>query len=122
MVEKKKIVVADDEPNLRLLVRATLSKEYVVLEAVDGKQVIELVRNEKPNLILLDVMMPQVNGLEVCRILKADPATSHISVVMLTASGGEEEKKRGKEVGADGYILKPFRPPELLSKVKEFVH
>jgi len=84
--------------------------------------VIELARDKKPNLILLDIMMPQVNGLEACRILKAAPATRHISVIMLTASGGTEEKKRGKEMGADGYILKPFRPPELLSKVKEFVH
>lgn len=118
---EKKILIADDEQNLRLLVRASLGKEYIVLEALNGEQAIELARSERPSLILMDVMMPRVNGFEACRILKADPSTGHIPIVMLTASGGEEEKRQSDEVEADGYIMKPFRPQELLDKVKGFV-
>lgn len=118
----KKILIADDEQPLRLLVRATLEDEsgeerYEIIEAADGNEALEVARQERPELILLDIQMPGQSGLEVCRILKGDPATSDLMIVMLTAKGQQSDRERGLAAGADDYFAKPFSPLELLQLV-----
>jgi CheY-like chemotaxis protein len=118
----KKILIADDEQPLRLLVRATLEDEseegrYEIIEAADGNETLEIARREQPELILLDIAMPGLTGLEVCKMLKADPATSDLMVVMLTAKGQQSDRERGFAAGADDYFAKPFSPLELLQLV-----
>lgn len=117
----KKILIVDDDPNLRLLVSATLEGDprYRLLEAGTGETALEIARKEKPDLILLDIAMPGIDGFNVCRTLKADPETRHITVVMLTALGQEADRKRGMDAGADSYFTKPFSPTALLEKVEE---
>jgi CheY-like chemotaxis protein len=118
----KKILIADDEQPLRLLVRATLEDEseegrYEIIEAADGNETLEIARREQPELILLDIAMPGLTGLEVCKMLKADPATSDLMIVMLTAKGQQSDRERGFAAGADDYFAKPFSPLELLQLV-----
>ncbi len=116
-MDKKKILIADDEPNIRLLVSGMLSQDYIVIAASDGEEAIALARKKKPDLILMDIMMPKMDGYAACSVLKAGPATRAIPVVMLTGVGHELNKKLAKEVGADGYITKPFSMEELLETV-----
>ena len=117
---EKTVLLIDDEAHLRRLVAVTLEdSRYRFLEAADGKEGLEIARREKPDLILLDVAMPEVNGFGVCQQLKADPETRDIVVVMLTALAQEADRLRGWEVGADGYFTKPFSPTALLDKVGE---
>jgi two-component system phosphate regulon response regulator PhoB len=118
----KKILIADDEEPLRLLVRATLEDEsgegrYEIIEAIDGNEALEVVRRERPELTLLDIQMPGLSGLEVCKILKSDPATSDLMIVMLTAKGQQSDRERGFAAGADDYFAKPFSPLDLLQLV-----
>jgi two-component system phosphate regulon response regulator PhoB len=118
----KKILIADDEQPLRLLVRATLEDEseegrYEIVEAVDGNEALEIARRERPELILLDIQMPGLSGLDVCKMLKNDPATSDLMIVMLTAKGQQSDRERGFAAGADDYFAKPFSPLELLQLV-----
>jgi len=116
---EKKILVVDDEANIRELVRFNLEKEgFTVIEAVDGVTAISTVRAEKPDLVVLDLMLPAIDGLEVCRVLKKDVATSGIPVIMLTAKAEEIDKILGLEMGADDYLTKPFSPRELLARIK----
>jgi len=118
----KKILVADDLPKIVELIRVTLEdKDYKIINASDGKETLRKARKEQPNIILLDVMMPKMDGFEVCRQLKKDPLTKEIPIIMLTAKGQEVDKQRGKEVGANDYIIKPFSPSTLLIKVKEIL-
>lgn len=103
-----------------MLVSATLrSEDYQLLEASDGEETLALARSEHPDLILLDISMPQVDGFEVCRRLKSEPDTNGIRVVMLTARSQEAERLRGEEVRADGYFTKPFSPLALLHRISE---
>jgi DNA-binding response OmpR family regulator len=113
----KKILIADDSVHIRDLMRATLEADFFLVEAADGEEALAKARKEKPDLALLDVMMPRKTGIEACRQLKADPATKNIPVVMLTALKSSEDIRRGKEVGADAYFTKPFSPRALLDKV-----
>ena len=118
----KKILIADDEQPLRLLVRATLEDEsgeerYEIIEAIDGNETLDLARKKRPELILLDIQMPGLSGLEVCKILKGDPATADLMIVMLTAKGQQSDRERGLAAGADDYFAKPFSPLELLQLV-----
>jgi CheY-like chemotaxis protein len=114
-----KLLIADDEPAVRALVHATLEGDgYVILEAADGAEALELSRCEQPSLVLLDIMMPRLDGLEVCRQLKADPHTSGIVVVMLTAQAQERDRDRGLAAGANEYFTKPFSPLALLRMVE----
>lgn len=117
----KKILLADDEPAVRRLVTATLADEsrYQILEAGDGVEALNIARAERPALLLLDVNMPELDGFEVCRALKADPATRDIVVVMLTALAQPTDRERGIAAGADGFFTKPFSPLALLEKVEE---
>jgi len=103
---KRTVLLADDDPGLRHLVEATLgSDEFRLLHAEDGEETLDTARRELPDLILLDLNMPKRNGLEVCRLLKEDAATSKIRVVMLTASSSEADRARGRAVGADEYFI-----------------
>jgi two-component system phosphate regulon response regulator PhoB len=115
----KTILLADDEANLRLLVHTTLTNsQYRVLEAVDGAQALVLARTEHPDLLVLDWMMPDLSGIEVARVLRQDPATAHIPIIMLTAKGQERDKEQGRVLGAYAYLVKPFDPLELLAQVQ----
>lgn len=113
------ILVVDDEPNIRQLVRYNLEKEgFTCNEAADGRACLESVRRERPDLIVLDIMLPEKDGLEVCRQLKAQPATAAIPIIMLTAKAEEIDTILGLEMGADDYMTKPFSPRELTARVK----
>jgi len=115
----KKILIADDEINIRLLVRSMLDRYYTVIGASDGEEAINIARSQNPDLILMDILMPKLDGYTACRAIKTEQATKAIPVVMLTAVGYELNKKLAKEVGADGYITKPFSADELLRQVKQ---
>ena len=117
-MNKRTVLLADDDPGLRRLVGATLGSEHFnLLAAADGEETLSVARQRQPALILLDINMPRRNGLEVCRLLKADPSTSHIKIVMLTASGSDVDRTRAFEASADDYFIKPFSPIALLDKV-----
>jgi CheY-like chemotaxis protein len=113
-----KLLIADDEPAVRALVRVTLEDDdYRILEAADGVEALQKIRDENPSLVLLDIMRPGMNGLEVCRIVKSDPTTSGTVVVMLTAQAQQRDRDRGLAAGADVYFTKPFSPLALLDLV-----
>ena len=116
-----RILIADDEPNIRSLVSSMLGKDYVVLEASDGEEALNIARRQKPDLVLMDIMMPKVDGYSACSIIKTDQTTKGIPVVMLTAIGYELNKELAKKIGADGYITKPFSLQGLLHTIKQFL-
>ena len=114
---EKAILVVDDEKNIRELVKFNLeSRGFKVIEAADGEEALNLVKTMAPDLIILDLMLPKIDGLEVCRILKGDPSTKKLPIIMLTALGDEIDKIVGLEMGADDYITKPFSPRELVAR------
>jgi two-component system alkaline phosphatase synthesis response regulator PhoP len=114
-----KILVVDDETYIVELVKFNLEKEgYRVIVAFDGMHALEMVKEENPHLILLDIMLPGMDGLEVCRTLKQDPNYNTIPIIMLTAKGEEFDTVLGLEMGADDYIKKPFSPREMVARVK----
>lgn len=117
---KKRILVVDDEVPLVRLVKVKLeSHHYEVLTAHDGQEGLEKARREKPDLIILDIMLPKMNGYEICQLLKFDEKYSKIPVVMLTAKVQEEDKALGKETGADEYMTKPFDMNDLLAVIEK---
>lgn len=121
-MEKKKILIADDNENIRDALTYLLEDEgYELGLAKDGSDTLKKVREFHPDILFLDIMMPEMNGYEVCRIIKNDPELKNIYVIMLTAKGQVAEQERGKEVGADEYIVKPFSPMEILSKIKNIL-
>ena len=114
-----RILIVEDEMNIRQLVRYNLEKEgFQVLEATDGLQGLKMAKLEKPDLVLLDLMLPEMDGLEVCRSLKGNPGTAALPVIMVTAKSEEIDKVIGLELGADDYLTKPFSPRELVARVK----
>jgi CheY-like chemotaxis protein len=116
----RKLLIADDEPGVRHLVRMTLeTDDYDIVEAGDGEEALTMARDHRPDVVLLDVMMPRMNGFEVCKALKDDPHTKDIAVVILTAQAQEQDRKDGAGAGADDYFTKPFSPIALLGKVDE---
>ncbi|MGH2811089.1 MAG: response regulator transcription factor [Actinomycetota bacterium] len=116
----KKLLIADDDAGIRSLVHMTLeADEFEILEAEDGERALEIARAQQPQMVLLDVMMPGMSGFEVCAALKSDPQTAGITVVMLTAKSGEQDRTQGEAAGADDYFTKPFSPVALLTKVDE---
>ncbi len=117
---KKKVVIVDDELYIRRLVSNALSREYTVLEASDGEEGLNVIRTWKPDLILMDVLMPNLDGYTACYEIKKDEATRAIPVVMLTGIGHELNRKLAQEMGADGYITKPFDLQDLLDTVKQY--
>jgi len=113
-----KILVVDDEIYIVHILDFSLGMEgYDVITALDGEQAIEKARNEKPDLIVLDIMMPKLDGYETCKMLKADDATRDIPVILLSAKGRNVDQKVGFEVGADDYITKPFSPRKLVERI-----
>ena len=123
MLEKtKKILVVEDEPDIASLLTLMLkSQGYHVIAAGDGQEALEKARVEAPDLIVLDIMLPKLNGYKVARMLKFDEKFSHIPIIMLTAKIQEKDKKTGVEMGADAYVTKPFDTGQLLQKVKEIL-
>ncbi|NJN94299.1 MAG: response regulator [Anaerolineales bacterium] len=120
----KKILIVDDQVEVRELVQVTLEiGDYQILSAENGQQAVDIARAEHPDIILLDIMMPgsDVDGLEACRLLKADPATANITIVMLSAKGQEVDIETGKVAGADDYFTKPFSPIALIEKVESVI-
>jgi len=116
------ILVVDDEPSIVDLVRFTLEDAAVrVVEASDGAEALVLARRIKPDLILLDVQMPRLDGLEVCRQLRREPAFARAPIILLTAAGQEADRARGLAAGADEYLTKPFSPLALLALVEALV-
>ena len=112
----RKILVVDDDRKTVDLIKLYLEKDgYQVLAAFDGQQALELARQKRPDLIVLDLMLPQVDGLDVCRILRAE---SGVPIIMLTARTTEEDKLLGLDLGADDYVTKPFSPREVLARVR----
>jgi len=116
-MDKKKILIADDETGIRLTVGRILDKDYVVLEATNGEEAVEIAKVQKPDLILMDLIMPKMDGYAACSQIKADEATKGIPVVILTAIGNELNKKFATEMGAEGYITKPFNIQELMDVI-----
>jgi DNA-binding response OmpR family regulator len=121
-----KILIVDDEPHIRMLIEQTLEEledEGVdFLTAVNGEEALAMICEEKPNLVFLDVMMPKMNGIEVCRRVKKELGLNEVYIVLLTAKGQELDRQKGQEVGADIYMTKPFNPESLLSKAREVLH
>jgi two-component system alkaline phosphatase synthesis response regulator PhoP len=121
-MNKGKILVVDDEINITQILEFSIGAEgYEVITAANGEEAIDKARREQPNLIILDVMMPRIDGYEACRILKSNPLTKNIPVILLTAKGREIDKRLGYEVGATDYIIKPFSPNKLVERIHELL-
>ena len=117
-----KVLVVDDEVYILHILDFILGAEnYDVITAMNGEQALEKVRDEKPDLIVLDIMMPKLDGYETCRLIKSDPKTKAIPVILLTAKGREVDQKLGREVGASDYITKPFSPSKLIDRVQSIL-
>jgi len=115
----KKILVVDDEPDIVELVTYNLKKEgFEVSSAFDGEDALAKIRKGKFDFVILDLMLPGIQGMEICRIMRSDPLTKNIPIIMLTAKGEEVDKILGLEMGADDYMTKPFSPRELLARIK----
>jgi DNA-binding response OmpR family regulator len=118
----KRILIVDDEPYIVIPVEFLMRREgYEVAVARDGEAGLDAIRADPPDLVILDVMMPKLNGFEVCEAVRADPALASVRILMLTAKGREAEKKKGLELGADAYIPKPFSTHELVETVRSLL-
>ncbi|MEA1939952.1 MAG: response regulator [Candidatus Caldatribacteriota bacterium] len=118
-MSKEKILIVDDEKDIIELLQYNLEKErYNISSAFSGEECLEYIKTKLPELILLDLMLPEIDGLDVCKFLKNNSRTSHIPIIMLTAKGEETDIVLGLELGADDYITKPFKVRELLARVK----
>ncbi|MDH7600131.1 MAG: response regulator transcription factor [Sedimentisphaerales bacterium] len=118
----KRILIVEDEPDILELLRITLAKEgYDPIFAKTGEQAIELAKKDLPDMVVLDIMLPGIDGLDVCKILRSDPRTSHIPIIMLTARSEEADIVTGLEVGADDYVTKPFSPKVLSARIRNLL-
>jgi DNA-binding response OmpR family regulator len=121
-VSKKRILLVDDEEDLRKMLAFRLEAvDYEVLQAGDGKEGLDKARADRPDLVILDLMLPKIDGFKVCRMLKFDEKYKHIPVIMFTARAQKSDEDLGREMGADAYITKPFDPQNLLGKIKELL-
>ncbi len=124
-MSNKKILIVDDEPHVRLLLEQTFEKledkGVELLFADNGEDALETIKEKRPELVFLDVMMPKMNGFEVCNIVKNELRLKDIYVVMLTAKGQKVDREKGKEVCADVYMTKPFDPDEIVEKASEIL-
>ena len=119
MSSAQKILVVEDEPDIRKLVQYNLTQErFSVLEAEDGEQALKLLQHERPNLVILDLMLPGLSGMELCKLLKQRNDTAKLPILMLTAKAGEADRIVGLEMGADDYLAKPFSPREMIARVR----
>jgi DNA-binding response OmpR family regulator len=118
----KKILVVDDEQDLVELIKMRLETNgYEVIVAYDGQQGLDKAKKQSPDLIILDLMIPKLDGYKICRMLKFDEKYKKIPIILFTARAQESDKKMGEEVGADAYITKPFEPKLLLEKIEELI-
>jgi DNA-binding response OmpR family regulator len=119
----KKILIVDDEEKVRKLVQVTLSVgDFEMLHAASGEEALKIARKAKPDIVLLDVMMPgELDGFDVCRLLKNDPDTRGMYIILLTAKGQKSDKEKGLAVGSDDYFVKPFSPVELMEKIDQIL-
>jgi len=121
-MDKKRILVVDDEAALvEMLALRLEANDYIVLTAGDGQEGLEKARKELPDLIILDLMLPKMDGYKVCRMLKFDEKFKKIPIILFTARAQEADVRLGEEVGADAYLTKPFEPVILLAKIKELI-
>jgi DNA-binding response OmpR family regulator len=121
-MSSKKILIVDDEVDLVETIRFPLEMEgYTVLVSYNGEDALNQARRERPDLILLDLMLPKLDGYKVCRLLKFDEKFKHIPILMLTAKTQQKDKSMGMETGADEYITKPFDMEELMKKVRSYL-
>jgi DNA-binding response OmpR family regulator len=118
----KKILITEDSPTVLAITKAALEEAgYEAIAAVDGQEALDKARKENPDLIILDLMLPKIDGYKVCRMLKFDEKYKNIPVIIFTARAQEEDKKLGQDVGADAYLTKPFEPQALLGKIQELL-
>jgi DNA-binding response OmpR family regulator len=121
-MSNKKILVADDEPNIVISLEYLLKREgYAVLIARDGQEALDTIARDKPDLVLLDVMMPKKTGFEVCQEVRANEALHGIKILMLTAKGRDTDVAKGTALGADAYMTKPFATRDLVQKVAQML-
>ncbi len=122
----KKVLIVDDEPHIRMLIEQTLEdledEGVELLLAENGEQALQIITEEKPNLVFLDVMMPKMNGMEVCQKVKKELHLSEVYIILLTAKGQEVDRQKGLDMGADRYMTKPFDPDEMLSVAEEILN
>jgi DNA-binding response OmpR family regulator len=122
---EQKLLIVDDEAHIRMLIEQTLEdledEGVELLFAENGEQALELIKKEEPNLVFLDVMMPKMNGMEVCYKVKKELHLSHVYIILLTAKGQEVDRQKGLDMGADRYMTKPFDPDEMLSIAEEIL-
>ncbi|MBT8299349.1 MAG: response regulator [Maribacter sp.] len=122
----KKLLIVDDEPHIRMLIEQTLEdledEGVELLFAENGEQALQLITDEKPNLVFLDVMMPKMNGMEVCQKVKKELNLSEVYIILLTAKGQEVDRQKGLDMGADRYMTKPFDPDEMLAVAEEILN
>jgi two-component system, OmpR family, alkaline phosphatase synthesis response regulator PhoP len=120
-----KILIVDDEPHIRLLIEQTLEdledQGVELLLATNGEEALDIIQAERPPLVFLDVMMPKINGFEVCHTVKREWGLQDVTIVMLTAKGQESDRQKGEAVGADTYVTKPFDPDELLELTEQIL-
>ena len=115
------LLITEDDPEMNNFIAMQFTDTYQVIQAYDGKQALEILKNKDPELVITDLMMPKMDGIELCRLLKSDLETSHIPVVMLTAKGQDEEKVQGLKTGADAYLTKPFSPDLLKVTISNLI-
>jgi DNA-binding response OmpR family regulator len=122
---EKKLLIVDDEAHIRMLIEQTLEDleddGVEILLAENGEEALSLIKEEEPNLVFLDVMMPKMNGIEVCQKVKNELDLQNVYIILLTAKGQELDRKKGLEMGADKYMTKPFDPDEMLDIAKEIL-
>ncbi len=122
----KKVLIVDDEPHIRMLIEQTLEdledEGVALLMAENGEQALQIIEEERPNLVFLDVMMPKMNGMEVCQKVKKELKLSEVYIILLTAKGQEVDRQKGLDMGADRYMTKPFDPDEMLSIAEEIIN
>ena len=122
----QKLLIVDDESHIRMLIEQTLEdledEGVELLFAENGEQALELIQEERPNLVFLDVMMPKMNGMEVCHKVKKELQLDGVYIILLTAKGQEVDRQKGLDMGADRYMTKPFDPDEMLSVAEEVLN
>jgi len=120
---QKKILIADDEPNIIVPLQFLMEQNgYDVHVAVSGEQVMELIENRKPDLVLLDIMLPDMDGFEVCQIIRERPEYQHIKIIFITAMGRDVDVAKGIALGADAFITKPFSNSDVVEKVRNLLN
>lgn len=123
---KQKILIVDDEAHIRMLIEQTLEdledEGVELLFAENGEEALQVIQNEEPNLVFLDVMMPKMNGMEVCQKVKKELKLSNVYIILLTAKGQEVDRQKGLEMGADKYMTKPFDPDQMLAIAEEILN